>query len=1202
MKKINNFFSWVYYLPWVRTSRIMKVLLFLLTISLVSFASGSYSQTRSFTFQLKGATLLDVFNQIEEQSDMQIAYDISSVDIKHRLNLEANSESIDNVLKRALEDTDLSYRIMSRYIIITKKDNANRVSAALQQPLKVTGKVTDSSGAPLPGAAVTIKGTTRGITTDTNGNYVLSGLSREDVLVFSFIGMTSKEVEIGSQNEINIRLDADAIGINEVVVTALGIERDRKSLGYAISTIKANELTVAGNTQNPILSLYGKAAGVTIRQSTSGPLGGININIRGAAGLQSDANTRPLFVIDGVPIFDENTGLDKSSIDYGTGINDINPDDIESIDILKGAKASVLYGSEGANGVVLIKTKSGGKIPDRLNVNVSIQTAIEQPLTYIDFQNKYGSGATIYDVKTLVEGEDYPRFNSNSRNFGPAFNANEKRIWWDGVARPYVAHPDNYDFLFSNGSNKQVNVAVDKSGSFGNVRLSFTNMKYKGVMDNLGQDKNTISFSGTFKLSNKFSVETVTNLYTVKSKNRPTNTLSFFVNGISRDAPFEEFVRNGDYLYSDPTDPNFGYKKDFEEAAYPTGYYSLKNYADYAWSRNHNNYYDDKFHLIATIKPTYRITDWLSVAGQFSLDYTDTDYTTKVGVTRVDPELVGGSYAYSRRNTKIQEYKGMINFYKSVVDNHLDVSSFVGISYKNESENSIGVSTANYGTSSGFIYPDWFYLDNQNPAGWPTSNSMGSVRSNSYGENSLYGLFGVATLTWDKKYTLELNARNDWSSTLDPDNNSYFYPGVAFTWDATDVLQGFLPGLQFGNFRTSWADVGRDAPSRYYAYNSLSSGTITGTSATSVSTPSSLFAGVLKPERKREFEFGTEMSFFKGNRLRLDLSVYTNSVYDQIMSVPLSSSTGASEIKINAGKVKNWGYEVQVNGTPVIAGNFRWDLTFTTANQFSEVSRLYSGITKKTISGMRGNVNVMAREGERIGNIYGTALKLDPNGNRIVSTDGSAYVLDENNEVFIGNVFPNFMGGFNSTFSYKGFSLYTHLDYSFGASMYSETNEWLYYNGASKQSLKHRDAENGGLQYTSGDNTYYDGIILDGVQEVSGSSGVTYEKNTKIASVGSYYSTFVSWAGESINAVDLKYKNDYIKFREISLSYELPRRIAGSMKMHDVVLALFARNVGYLYKSVPNLDAEAYMGTSSYFEASPIPSARTLGLKLSVGL
>ena len=1208
---------------------VMRITLFIILLSTTfTFSSNSYAQDTKLSLQMNNVMVKDVLKAIEDQSEFIFFYQDQQIDLNRKVNIVVEEKNVSEILDQLFSGTENVYIIRDRQITVGKSQKLLESKSlsreivfkeALQpQKKELSGTVKDSNGLSLPGVSVVVKGTTIGTITDADGRFKITAPSDSKTLVFSFIGMKAVELPANDQAVLNVKMSPDNIGLDEVVVTGMGITRDKKSLGYAISKVTGAELIEAGTTTNPILSLYGKAAGVTIRQTASGPTGGINVNIRGAAGLQADAKTRPLFVVDGVPIFDENTGINSTTYDYGTGINDINADDIESMEILKGAKASVLYGGQGANGVVLITTKSGKGAGGKVDANVSYQSTIEQPLTYIDFQNQYGSGANIYDVKSINPGDKYPVANYSSINYGPAFDASQQRIWWDGVARPYVARPNNYDFLFKNGSSNEVNASISKSGTFGNLRFSFTNYDYTGYVENYDQNKNTFSFAGTFKFTNKLTIETSTNLYKIKTHNRPTTTN--FARATSRDAPFQEFVENKDYLYTDSGNKNYGYKKDFDNANYPTTNYALQDYANYAWNNHNNIATDDKMHLITTVKPTYHITDWLTVSGQASLDYTNTDFTAQNRETAIYPNLVGGYYGFSRRNTQIEDYKGMVSFLKSYIDNKLDVSAFIGTEYNKVSENTIGVSTSSQGTGSGFIYPGWYNLNNQNPAGWATSTNMGAVRSNSFGSDSQYGVFGTATLTWDQKYTLELSARNDWSSSLPPNRNSYFYPGVAFTWNATDILQNILPSLQFGKFRASWADVGRAAPSRYYAYQSYSAGLISGTNAQSVSSQSSLFAGDLKPERKREAEFGTEMSFFKGNRLGIDLSVYTNSVYDQIMSVPLSQSTGATEIRINAGKVNNWGYELQLKGAPIVTQDFRWDLTFNTANQFSKVIKLYPGITEKNVTGMRGQVYVKAIEGERIGNIYGTALRKDPNGNRIVSTSGASYSLDLGSSTKIGNVFPNFVGGFNSSFQYKGFRLYAHMDYSFGASMYSESNQWLYYNGTSKLSLNHRDEAHGGIAYyinsngayvradhnsqtPNGEKLYHDGIILPGVQEVKDASGAVtgYRPNDAIAAVSSYYAGFVSWSGEAINAIDLKYKNDYVKLREIALSYTIPTKIIKRLKMTNATVSVFGRNLGYLYKTVPNLDSEAYMGTDSYFEASIIPSTRTLGMKLSLG-
>ncbi|WP_338395211.1 SusC/RagA family TonB-linked outer membrane protein [Fulvitalea axinellae] len=1204
----------------------MRVLFALSLLFSVSVVSAEGKSQQKLTIKKSNISLREAFRWIEDQTELYFFFKEKSESLDRKVNIDYKDASLEQVLEGMLKNTSLTYKITDQYIsIFPKKKKVSPpvkkevlpAKKAVPQKKQIKGTVKDETGAPLVGVNVYDKASMEnGVMTDINGEYVINVSGQNPLLVFSFIGYHAQEIRLGNRSRLDVTMAEDVTELDEIVVTALGIERDRKSLGYAISKVEGAALIEAGTPSNPIQSLYGKAAGVVIRQNAAGPMAGININIRGSAGLEASANTRPLFVVDGVPIFDENTSLTSGS-DYGTGINDINSEDIASIEILKGGKASVLYGSRGANGVVLITTKNGSESKKKLSVDVSYQATIEEPRTFIEFQNKYGSGGNIYDVKDLEDGNSHPVANYSARSYGPAFNSEEQRIWWDGKARPYTARPDNYEFLFNTGHSKQINASVSGSGDYGHVRFSYTNLDYTGIQDENWMKKNTFSFASKFNLSDKFTIESSLNLYDVETHNRPQGMLKFFTDGISRGAPFDEFINNGDYLEDDPLSKNFGYPRDFEEEGWPTGYYSLQDFSNYKWSRNRNSALDHKKHLIANIRPTYHVTDWLSLTGQVSFDYTDTDFTTKNSVTRIDPEMRGGYYGLRRRNTQVREYKGFANFMKDFVDDRLEVFVMAGTSYQEVKENSVNVSTASVGSPTGFNYPNWYHINNQATTGWPGYNQRSKVMGNNFGENSMYSVFGVATLTWDDVYTLELNARNDWSSTLPPDNNSYFYPGVAFTYDATKVIKRVLPIIQFSKFRASWADVGRDAPSRYYANNTLSAGKIEGTDANSISAPNSLIAGYIKPERKREFEIGTEINFFKKNRIGLDFSYYTNTVYDQIMAVPLTRSTGANNIKINAGEVRNWGYEVQLKATPILTNDLVWNMTLTTSNQFSKIVKLYDGITEKNVNSMRGRVYVKAVEGERIGNIYGTGIARDDNGNRIVNADGSSYLLDEKDFEEIGNVNPDFIGGFNTNIMYKGLRLSAHFDYSYGATMYSETNQWLYYNGASEQSLEHRDQANGGLAYyydqdknavpynhdspkgPNGEKVYHDGIILKGV--VKNGDG-TYSENEKIVPVSSYYGTFVSWANEAINAVDRKYKNNYIKVREIALSYRLPQKWVERAKLRNVTLNVFARNLGYIYKSVPNLDSEAYMGTNTYFEASAIPSTRTFGMKIQVGL
>lgn len=1097
------------------------------------------------------------------------------------------------------------------------------VSSGLLAQQEITGKVTDENNDPIVGANVLIKGTNDGTITDLDGVFKISA-PKDATLLISFIGYTTQEIAIAGNTNLEVTLLPDETALEDIVVTAMGVERDRKTLGYAITKVKGEELTMAGTSNNPVQALYGKAPGVTIRQSASGPTGGIDINIRGNSGLMVESNTRPLIVVDGAPIFDENTGMRDPAnewsrpTDYGTGINDINPDDIASIEILKGAQASVLYGSEGANGVVLITTKNGAGT-NKLKVEASFQSTIEQPVSFLEFQQLYGAGSSIYDIKTIEAGQTYPFANYSQQSYGPAFDANDQRVWWDSIARPYVARPGGYEALLQNGHSNQVNISVINGGEFGNIRFSYTNNRYVGVQNNYQQDKNTFSFMGNFKMSDRFKLNLTTNLYNVKTQNRMREMHGTILDGFQQDAPYEEYINNNGYLYQEAGHPNYNYRLDFGDSDYnyPTSRNSLGAISDYLWERERNSDEDKKNHVIASISPEYKISNAFSIKGQASIDYTNTDFTTEHDNIRVYPELLGGKYKYERRNTIVQNYQAMLDFKKSLINDRLYVFSFVGGSYKKVKENSVYVSTyADNSSTSSFIFPNWFHLNNQHPEQWTTSNRMNEVRGNSFGQNSLYGLFGLASFTWDDVYTLEITARNDWSSLLPPGNNSYFYPGAAFTWNFTELLsESLLPILQFGKLRASFADVGKDAPSRYYAYQSYQAGVVTGTSASKIEAPSVLFSGDLLPERKREFELGLEMNFFNG-RVGIDFSYYTNRNYNKIMGVPLDATTGAGEIRLNAGEIKNDGFEAMLNFVPIKTPDFRWDVSITAARQYSEVVKLYSGIKQRTVATLRGGVYVMAVEGERTGNIYGHSVMRDEQGNQIVNSSGTDYVLDNSERTIVGNVNPDFLGGFTTSLSYKGFTLHALFDYSFGASMFSETNQWMMHNGTHMETLNYRDEAHGGLAYyydgsgntvawqhdqptPGGEDLYHDGIVLDGV--VDNGDG-TYTDNTRIVPVRSYYEGFASWASaDKVNAEEVKYDNDYIKLRELSLSYRFPKNLTDKMKLGSIRLNVFARNIGYLYKTIPNLDPEAYVGTNSFFEAAALPSTRSFGAKLIVG-
>ncbi|MBV8252932.1 MAG: SusC/RagA family TonB-linked outer membrane protein [Chitinophaga sp.] len=1072
-----------------------------------------------------------------------------------------------------------------------------------QDKRNISGVVHDAKGNPLPGVTILEKGTKTGTTTDPNGKFSLAVAPGATIQV-SMVGYGKTEVATTAKTSYDILLQDDAKGLNEVVVTALGIKQNRKSLGYAVSSIKGDELTQAGTTLNPVQALYGKAAGVGVIAGSAGPMGGINIKIRGAASLTEGANNRPLIVVDGVVIRDANTSMASRnydplhSVDYGTGINDINPDDIESVEILKGAKATALYGEKGANGVMMITTKSGANARG-FGVTLSHQRSVEQPVNYIDFQNEYGSGTTPYDTAyTYINGVKTRKVIASRFSFGPKFTG-EPMQYFDGTIRPYSAVPNNFMSLFKNGNSNRTNVAISGANDKGSMRLSYTNMGYDDVLENSWQKQNTFSFNGTMKASKFATFEVTSNLYNVKTNNRRPSIDGLVAWGMNRDYPLAQLRQ----FYRDST----GHRPDLDAAGLPN---MITKLFDFWWNQYDNFNTDTKTHLISSARVTLNFTKDISMVTFAGLDYTNTDFVSKEKETRIAPKMVGGTFSMKRDNYSIQTYQSHFTYNHDFLNNNLHVYALAGGAVQQDNYNSIFAST-----TGGFRVPGWFSLDNS--ASFPDLGNAGKARSASRGSRIVYSAFGSLQLAWKDRYFIEATDRTDWNSTLYPKYNHFNYPSLSFTWDFTKDIR--IPKLNYGKFRIGWADVGKGTNDNYFAYRYYDVNSIVGyNNATTIIGMESLFANELLPERKREYEVGFEAGFFEKNRMSVDFSFYTNNVYNQIMAVKLSNATGAKEIRINAGNVKNWGYELALKGTPVLTRDFSWMVGITAAAQRSKVLKLYPGINTNPISGNDG-FKVVAREGRPVNEIQMFDYLKDDKGNKIVDANGLYQLSSQMTTV--GNAQAKVLGGVFSDFKYKNITLHLGLDYKFGGQIFSYTNYYLTGLGVTKNTLAYRDTEHGGLTYYIDKNTnqnvawtsgqpapaqakngrlYYDGIILDGVKAVTDANGkTTYEKNDRIASSTQYYQTYISDMSSGWGP-DRLFKNDYIKLRELSVAYDLPRKWLQPIHLQGVKVTAAARNLFYLYKTLPNVDPESTLGTDIYIENSFYPSVRSYSVGVNV--
>ncbi|MFV0377532.1 MAG: TonB-dependent receptor plug domain-containing protein [Mangrovibacterium sp.] len=883
-----------------------------------------------------------------------------------------------------------------------------------------------------------------------------------------------------------------------------------------------------------------------------------------------------------------------NSFDFGSAINDINLEDIESMEILKGAKASVLYGSAGANGVVLITTKSG-KGTRGLGVQLTYGQEVFVPTSYINFQNEFGSGTNEYSYDWEDDEETIRRTVSNRQNFGPAFDGSPIKFF-DGSTRQYLPYKNNYLDLFNNGSSRNVQASIQGGGEKGNMRLSYTNYEYDGITPNQRQTRNTVSFSGQMEVSKFAKFEITQNFYHTSSQNRMSNIQHLIAWGtFNRDYDIKtamtQYVDENGYMRELGTLADL----DGDGWGYPDAFVGSTGLFPLLWNMNKNRHNDKRINSITSVKTTFTFSPTISLVAQGGLNYTDTDISAKELPYRQNEETggwEGGKFSFQRQRNVIQNYEAYLNFNKSFMDDRLNVFAFAGSAFR-----SIDYNNVNVGTRGNSKFPGFWSLSNATV--WPASYDS-YVSGYDQENETLYSVLGQGTVSWGMEYILEFQARNDWASTLPKSNRSYFYPGASFTWNFTETFS--IPVINHGKFYVSWADVGRPA-SRYYALKTYSMSTLPSpnTNVNDVTGPTDLFAGDLKPERKREYEIGTNLRMFEGNRLELNLNYYNATWYDQIMGLPIPPSSGASQIRINAGEINNQGMELFINGALVDAGPFRWELSGTLSKQWDKIKKLYPGVTQKNES--VGSLIRRKAEGERMNTLWTQDYARDDNGNRMVNDNGLYYLsTDPDDEICLGSTNTDFFGGVTTNLYFKGnwgmLNIMGAVDYKFGGKVLSYSNYYLMGNGLTKETLKGRPGH-GGLTWTEtlSDGTTRernDGMILPGVK----SDGT---ENDIIVSAVNYYSTFLHDLSTGWQPDQIK-KNDYIKFREVAINYTFPKSIAQQLKMQKLSVGLTARNLFYIYKTIKNIDSESLLGTGndSWIENTNFPSLRSYGFKVNL--
>ncbi len=1012
-------------------------------------------------------------------------------------------------------------------------------SAVVAQDKTISGAVSDVDDQPIPGVNVLVKGTTQGTVTDIEGNYRLSIPENATVLLFSFVGYESVEEDIDNRSEIDVTLEVDATQLGEVVVTALGVERETKALGYAVQEVEGERLVQARET-NLISSLAGRVAGVNVTGGSSSIGGSSRIVIRGETSLTGD--NQPLFVVDGIPITNGINGASQSGqeVDYGNAAASINPDDVASISVLKGPNAAALYGSRAANGVILITTKSG-KSTQGIGISVNSNLTFESPLKLPDFQNQYGQG----------RGGEY-NIGDGGRSWGPPLDGRQIAVpvntEWppaEGEIVDWVPYPDNYKEFFQTGRTWNNNISLAGSNENGNFRLSYTNLDQIGIVPNTDQTRNTVALKAGYNLTDKLKVNVAANYINTLSDNRP-------VISYGNESIVYTWIWEGRQVR---TDKMRDYWVKGQEGTQPFTYnYQFNDNPYYTVYENLNGLNRDR--LIGNVMLNYQINDALSVMLR-----SGTDLLSERRESRRTPGSNAFRFGMYRKdnNTFTERNSDFLITYEKQVNPDIAIKVSAGGNQMKQTREELSA------RANELNVPGIYNLGN---AKVPLENIQ---YDSEYRINSLYA-FGQ--FAFKEMIYLDLTARNDWSSTLPEDNNAYFYPSVSMSAILTDLLD--VPSsslLSFAKLRAGWAQVGNDTdPYRLrnvYYYGIPWDGNAT------VYESSTIANADLVPESINTFEVGTDLRFLD-NRVRLDLTYYDIRSKNQILSIPIDLTSGYTQRSLNAGEIKNQGWEVMLSASPLEnPEGLNWDVNLNWSSNRSEVLALAEGINTYELPSRY--VSVQARVGEQMGDMYGRGFQRDPEGN-IIHINGIPQLTDE--LIKVGNYNPDWMAGIYNTLRYKGVSLGALFDIRKGGDIYSRLYVRGNESGQLVESLPGRE----------------DGYVGTGVMLTEAGN---YVPNDVSVTAERY------WGSGYFNPEQATFDASYVKLRELKLGYTLPNRLINNTPFRNVNFSLVGRNL-FLWSDVPHIDPDtsALNGGTILpgIEDMSLPSVRSYGFNLSFTL
>lgn len=1036
------------------------------------------------------------------------------------------------------------------------------VEVSQQSTYQLQGLVTDEQGEPLIGANILVKNTDRGTISDINGKFSLE-VERNSTLIVKYVGYKTEEISVNGRSNLQIRLVEESKSLEEVVVTALGIKRERKALGYALGEVKGDELVRAKET-NVINSLAGKIPGLVISQTAGGPSGSTRVIIRGNT--EMTGNNQPLYVVDGVPLDNTNYGSAGTwgGYDLGDGISSINPDDIESISVLKGPAASALYGSRASHGVILITTKKAN-MQKSFSVELNSTTTFEKQLTkWNDVQYIYGQGS---DGRISGSNDEY----SSCRNWGPKVDEGLNLTYFDGVTRPFVIIPNNIDGFFRHGYTTTNSIIVSTMKENTGIRATYTDMRNKDILPSTSMLRNTINLRASTTIAKKVDLDFTINYTHEGVNNRPAladHRANPAKNLMALATTFDQAWLRDSYRDSEGNYLHWNGSDVYNVNPYWTLY------------ENSNKSNKDKYRGTAQIR--YNINSYFKVQVTGGADINYYDFSSYAAPST--PAFENGQLELSDFRNRMYNVEALAIYNQTFKDWHFG-ATLGGNFFKVDNKTQII-------TGTDMVMREVVALQSFNEKQITETTYRKQI-------NSLYGAINVS---YGSFIYMDATLRGDHSSTLPLNNNTYLYPSVSGSLIFSELFKINPRILSFGKVRASWAQVGSDtSPYQLQLVYEMATKTYPGYAMGSISN-GTIPNRFLKPTKTNSSEFGIDLKFLD-NRIGIDFTYYQQLSKNQIMSLKTSAASGYDSQLINAGEIENRGVELAVNLRPIQNRDWIWDLNFNFSKNHNKVKKLIDGVDQFELESARWlDVKVAAVVGENYGSILGPDFLRNDVGQIIIDAETGLPKIDKTLKI-LGNASWKWTGGINTNLTYKNISLSTIIDIKVGGDLYSMSARSSYSTGKDKATLAGRDewyeSEERRLEAGLSEVQWAatGGYMADGVIEITNADGtVSYTPNNIFVNPEIYWRHVTTQT-----PVMFIYDNTYVKVREITVGYQLPKRWLKKV-VSDLSVSFVARNPFIIYKNVPNIDPDSNYnnGSGMGLEYGSLPSRKSYGFNINL--